>query len=103
LFIIVVSPLYVTAIAPTPEHACPILRRVRRRVKKSFHVRRGCAGRAESPEADCEGAEDAFRTAMVLRKGVETGEVCGCRSLLGSVHVEKGAVAAERGAMMTGG
>ena len=39
----VVRPKYVTPTAPTPEHACPMRRRVRRSAKKAFHVSWGWA------------------------------------------------------------
>lgn len=57
--------------APTPEHACPILRRVRRSAKKSFHVSWVCADEA-GLAADCDGVgdgdEDALRTAILAGK-----------------------------------
>lgn len=93
-----------TPTAPTTEHPCPILRRVRRSAKKSFHVSWGCdVGGA--PAADCDVADDAFRTGGLLRKvrRVANGELCDCEAVLGRIHVENEAVADERGAIMAGG
>jgi hypothetical protein len=94
----------VTPTAPTTEHPCPILRRVRRRAKKSFHVSCGCdVGGA--PLVTCEDADVAFRTMILLGKvrRVAIELVCDCEALLDRVHVEKEAVAAEMGAMIAGG
>lgn len=93
-----------TPTAPTTEHPCPILRRVRRSAKKSFHVSWGCEG-GVAPAADCEVADDAFRTDILLGKArrAPNGELCDCEGLPGRVHVENEAVADEMGAIMAGG
>jgi hypothetical protein len=96
----------VTETAPTTEHPCPILRRVRRRAKKSFQVSCGCCV-GGVPAAGCDGAVDAFRTVTAnllggMRRDVRK-ELRGCWALLERVHVEKEAVAVEIGAMIAGG
>jgi hypothetical protein len=91
--------------APTPEHACPILRRVRRSAKKSFHVSWVCADEA-GLAAGCEGDDDALRMATLAGKairGLYSGACAGCGSLVGRVHVEKDAPVAAHGARMAGG
>lgn len=93
-----------TPTAPTTEQPCPILRRVRRSAKKSFHVSFGCDADGAPPVA-CEDADVAFRTTNLLRKvrcaAIELGR--DIEALLDRVHVEKDAVAAEIGAIMAGG
>jgi hypothetical protein len=93
----------VTPTAPTIEQPCPILRRVRRSAKKSFHVSFAC-DTGGTPVAGCDDADDAFRTRALLGKvrwAIEALRVCDV--LLERVHVENEAAAAERGAMMAGG
>ena len=90
--------------ALAPEQAWPILRRVRRSAKKSFHVSADAAAVGLAPEA--EGVVDAFRTVGLLgmaRCGVKKAVCDGCWSLLGRVHVEKDAAAVEHGARIAGG
>jgi hypothetical protein len=75
LVIMVVRPKYVTPTAPTPEHACPIRRRVRRRAKKAFHVSWACAP-GELFAGGAAGAVDAWRTTNLLgnvRRGLVDG------------------------------
>jgi hypothetical protein len=102
----VVRPKYVTPTAPTPEQACPILRRVRRSAKKAFHVSWGCAP-GELLAGGAAGAVDACRTVLNLLGVVRRGEMEGllrcCWSLLDRMHVENDAVAAEEGASIAGG
>lgn len=107
----VVRPKYVTPTAPTPEQAWPILRRVRRRAKKAFHVSWGCAP-GELLATGCAGAVDACRAIGLLGNVVREVGIgllrccccCCCRSLLGRVHVEKEVAAAvDEGARMAGG
>lgn len=93
-----------TATAPTPEHAWPIRRRVRRNAKKSFHVRRGC-GVGVEPATGGDDADVAVRVMIRFRIvcGFEMGVDRDCCSLFGRVHVEKEDVVAERGARIAGG
>ena len=95
-----------TATAPTTEHPCPILRRVRRSAKKSFQVSFGCCV-GGAPAAGCDGAVEAFRMVMLYPLGKVRRDVrwegCDCWALVVRVHVENEAVAVERGAMMAGG
>lgn len=105
----VVRPKYVTPTAPTPEQAWPILRRVRRRAKKAFHVSWGCAP-GELLATGCAGAVDACRAIGLLGNVMREVRVrllrccCCCRSLLGRVHVEKEVAAAvDEGARIAGG
>jgi hypothetical protein len=93
----------VTPTAPTTEQPCPILRRVRRSAKKSFHVSCGCDVEG-TPVADCEDADVAFRM-MTLQGKVRwvVEELRGCEALLERVHDENEAAALDMGAMIAGG
>jgi hypothetical protein len=57
-----------------------------------------------TPLVACEEAEAAFRTLILLGyvRRAAMGEGCGCEALRDGVHVEKEAVAADKGAIMAG-